>query len=80
MSARIRGNVESKVAGEQQPGGQGNIVSHYAHLAWMLLNAAVAVVVGFSTLNMMLADSGMAVLNEHAAPLTTFIGRLTKQG
>jgi len=54
-------------------------LTHYAHIAWMVTVAAVAVVVGFSTLNMMLADSGLAVLNEHAAPVMTFCARLTRQ-
>ncbi len=59
--------------------GRGNFLLHHAHTAWMVVLAAVAVVVGFSTLNMMLADSGLAVLNEHAAPFMTFCARLTRQ-
>jgi hypothetical protein len=46
----------------------------------MVVVAAVAVVVGFSTLNMMLADSGMAVLNVHAAHVMGFFARVTRQG
>jgi hypothetical protein len=59
--------------------GIGGRVMQYAHLSWMLVVAAIAVVVGFSTLNMMLADSGLAVLNEHAAPFMTLFARLTRQ-
>lgn len=59
--------------------GIGGRAMQYAHLTWMLALAAIAVVVGFSTLNMILADSGMAVLNEHAAPFMTFFARLTRQ-
>lgn len=65
---------------EQQASGRGNVVMHYAHTTWMLVLAVTAVGVGFATVNMMLADSGMAVLNHHAAPVMTFIGRLTRQG
>ena len=54
-------------------------LTQYVHTAWMVVVAVVAVVVGFSTLNMMLADSGLAVLNEHAAPVMTFCARLTRQ-
>ena len=43
----------------------------------MVVGAAVAVVAGFATLNLLLADNGMAVLNEHAAP---FLSRITRQG
>jgi len=56
------------------------LATHHAHTAWMLAGAAVAVVAGFATLNLFLADSGMAVLNEHAAPYLPFLARLTRQG
>ena len=59
--------------------GIGGRALQYAHLTWMVAVAAIAVVVGFSTLNMMLADSGLAVLNEHAAPFMTLFARLTRQ-
>lgn len=59
---------------------RGAAFTHYAHTGWQLLSATVAVVAGFSTLNMTLADSGLAVLNEHAAPLFTVFTRLTRQG
>ncbi|HUN89334.1 MAG TPA: hypothetical protein VMU28_11110 [Terriglobales bacterium] len=54
--------------------------THQAHIAWMLVLATVAVVAGFATLNLFLADSGMAVLNEHAGPYLPFLSRVTRQG
>jgi len=56
------------------------IMTHHAHTAWMLVGAVIAVTVGFATLNMLLADNGMAVLNEHATPYLPFLSRLTRQG
>lgn len=56
------------------------LVTHHARIAWMLVGATVAVVAGFATLNLILADNGMAVLHEHAAPLLPFLSRLTRQG
>ena len=60
--------------------GIGGRITQHAHVTWMLSVATVAVVVGFATLNMMLADSGLAVLNEHAAPFMTLFARLTRHG
>jgi len=77
MCVRIRGNVENRGTAGEQLSGHTGFVGHYLHTGWMLLTAAVAVGAGFATMNMMLADSGLAVLNEHAAPLMAFIGRLT---
>lgn len=54
--------------------------AHQAHTVWVVLHAVIAVLVGFATLNLFLADSGMAVLNEHAAPYLPFLARLTRQG
>ena len=56
------------------------LVTHHARTAWMLVGAAVAVVAGFATLNLLLADNGLAVLNEHATPYLPFLSRLTRQG
>jgi len=72
--------VNEVAAAEQQSGRSGNWLAHYAHYAWMVVHAVFAVVVGFSTLNMTLADSGLAVLNEHAAPYMTLLARLTRRG
>ena len=72
--------METPITAEQQSSRRGKIVTHYAHTGWLVVHAVVAVVVGFSTLNMTLADSGLAVLNEHVAPFGTFIARLTRHG
>jgi hypothetical protein len=79
MCERIRAGME-EVATTEQAAGRGNVVTHSVRMGWMLLSAMLAVVVGFATLNMILADSGMAVLNEHSALFTAFVARLTKQG
>ena len=55
-------------------------VTHHARTAWMLVGAVVAVTVGFATLNLFLADNGLAVLNEHATPYLPFLSRLTRPG
>jgi hypothetical protein len=47
--------------------GIASLIGHQAHTAWILLGAVVAVTVGFATLNLFLADSGLAVLSEHAS-------------
>ncbi|MGZ4787668.1 MAG: hypothetical protein ACXVZX_04055 [Terriglobales bacterium] len=65
---------------EQQMSGRGNVIGHCARTLWMLLGAMLAVVVGFATVNMVLADSGFAVLNEHSPMLTAFLTRMTRQG
>jgi len=81
MCERIRANWMKKVATTaEQTSGTGNALTQMARTVWMLLHAMLAVVVGFATLNMVLADSGMAVLNEHSAIFTAFVGRLTRQG
>jgi hypothetical protein len=54
-------------------------VTHYAHAGWRLVSAVVAVIAGFSTLNMTLADSGLASLNEQATPFTSLFARLLRQ-
>jgi hypothetical protein len=60
-------------------GGFSNVVVHFIRTVWMLLGAMLAVVVGFATLNMVLADSGFAVLNEHSPMLTAIMTRITRQ-
>jgi len=56
-----------------------NVVVHLIRTVWMLLAAMLAIVVGFATLNMVLADSGFAVVNEHSPMLTAFLTRMTRQ-
>jgi hypothetical protein len=65
---------------EPRARGRARLATHYAHTGLRLLGAAAAVVAGFSTLNMTLADSGFAVLQEHTAPLATMFSRSTRQG
>lgn len=72
--------MENVITTEQQSRRRGRIVTHYAHTSWRLAGALVAVVAGFSTLNMTLADSGFAVLNEHVAPFAAVFARMTRQG
>ncbi len=63
----------------QQMRGVASLVVHSAQTTWMVLGAVIAVAVGYATLNMVLADSGFAVLNEHSPMLTTFMARVTRQ-
>jgi hypothetical protein len=69
--------MATEIMSEPQARGRGRLATHYAHTGWRLLGAAAAVVAGFSTLNMTLADSGLVVLQEHTAPL---FSRFTRQG
>jgi len=71
--------METMIPTEQQSIGRGRVARHYAHVGWQLLSGTVAVVAGFSTQNMTLADSGLAVLNQHATSFTTLFTRLMKQ-
>ncbi len=63
----------------QQMRGVASLVVHSAQTTWMVLGAVIAVAVGYATLNMVLADSGFAVLNEHSPMLTAFMARVTRQ-
>jgi hypothetical protein len=69
--------METAIMTERQARGRARLATHYAHTGWRLLSATAAVLAGFSTLNMTLADSGIAVLQEHTAPL---FSRFTRQG
>jgi hypothetical protein len=71
--------MELAITTEEQAGRRGR-ATHYACTGWRLLSATAAVVAGFSTLNVTLADSGFAMLQEHTAPLTSILARLTRQG
>jgi len=50
--------------------------SHYARIGWTLVNAVIAVIAGISTLNLAVANTGMATLNEVASPLMQQFARL----
>jgi hypothetical protein len=71
--------MELAITTEQQAGRRGR-ATHYAYTGWRLLSATAAVVAGFSTLNMTLADSGLAMLQEHTAPITSMLARFTRHG
>jgi hypothetical protein len=72
--------MEMAMMTEERAGGHTRLATHYAHTGFRLLGAAAAVVAGFSTLNMTLADSGFAVLQEHTAPLASMFSRFMRQG
>jgi hypothetical protein len=63
----------------QQSGGRLAQVGHYARTMWTLCNAVIAVVAGISTLNMAVANTGMATLNEVASPFMQQFARLGRQ-
>ncbi|HWR14288.1 MAG TPA: hypothetical protein VN577_05645 [Terriglobales bacterium] len=63
----------------QQMASRVALVGHGARTAWTLASAVIAVVAGISTLNMAVADIGMATLNEIASPWVQQIARLTRQ-
>ncbi len=45
------------------------IANQFARTIWTIANAMIAVVAGISTLNMAVANTGMATLNEVASPI-----------
>lgn len=55
-------------------------LGHYAHTVWHVAGAFISVIAGWSTLNVPLADSGLAVLNHHAGPILAYLAKLTRQG
>jgi hypothetical protein len=63
----------------QQSGGRIAQAGHYARIGWTLVNAVIAVIAGISTLNMAVANTGMATLNEVASPLMQQFARLGRQ-
>ena len=63
----------------QQSGSRIAQAGHYARVGWTLVNAAVAVIAGISTLNMVVANIGMATLNEVASPIMQQLARLGRQ-
>ncbi len=71
--------IEQLSTVEQRTGGWANLVVHFVRMVWMLMTAMLAVAVGFATLNMVLTDSGFAVLSEHSPMLTAFLARVTRQ-
>jgi hypothetical protein len=74
-----KNQVDAITNGEQYCSGRGRFVLHHARTGWMLLSAMVAVIAGVVTLNLILTDSGMAILNHHLSPLMSHVTRLTRQ-
>jgi len=73
--------MEREITTTEQPSDGPRVFAvHHARTAWMLLGAVVAVVAGFSMLNMVLAESGMEVLHAHTAPIANYVTRLIRQG
>ena len=79
MQAHQSGWMEQLSTIEQQAGWRGNALTHFVGTIWMVLTAMLSVIVGFATLNMVLADSGFAVLNEHSPMLMALVARVTRQ-
>jgi hypothetical protein len=63
----------------QLSGGRIAQAGHYARTAWTLVNAVIAVVAGISTLNLAIANTGMATLNEAASPFMQQFARMGRQ-
>ena len=70
-------NVIAETA--QQTTGRLMIAGHYLRTSWALVNAVIAVVAGLSTLNMPVADAGMATINQVASPLMQQFARMGRQ-
>jgi hypothetical protein len=71
--------MSSEIKTLQQSGGRFAQVGHYARTTWTLCNAVIAVVAGVSTLNMAVANTGMATLNHVTSPLLQQFARLGRQ-
>ena len=63
----------------QQVGGRAAQVAYCARQTWTLFHAMIAVIAGISTLNMMVANVGMATITEFASPITQQLARLGRQ-
>src|SRR4051812_10078621 len=63
----------------QQVAGRTAQVSYCARQTWILVNAMVAVVAGISTLNMVVANLGMATINEFASPIVQQFARIGRE-
>ena len=65
---------------EPKKQGSESFRTQHARTMWIVLSAAVAIVAGFVTLNMTLADSGIVVMNQHLTPVLTALSRLRIRG
>lgn len=63
----------------QQVAGRTAQVGYCARQTWILLSAMVAVVAGISTLNMVVANLGMATINEFASPIMQQFARIGRE-
>ena len=63
----------------QQSGSRIGQAGHYARVGWTLLNAVIAVIAGISTLNMAVANTGMATINEFASPLMQQLAQMGRE-
>lgn len=63
----------------QQTGGRLALAEHYLRTSWSVVNAVIAVVAGYSTLNVAVANAGLATLNEATFPLRRQFVRAGRQ-
>jgi hypothetical protein len=63
----------------QQSSGRISQVGHYARTTWTLAIAVIAVIAGITTLNMVVANLGVATLNEIASPFMQQLARMGRQ-
>jgi hypothetical protein len=63
----------------QQSGGRIAPVGYYARMIWTLTIAVIAVIAGITTLNMVVANLGVATLNEVASPFMQQLARMGRQ-
>lgn len=63
----------------EQVGGRAGQVGYCARQTWTLCNAMIAVIAGISTLNMVVANLGMATIHEFASPITQQFARFGRQ-
>jgi hypothetical protein len=63
----------------EQSGGRCAQLGHYTRTAWTLFHAVIAVIAGVSTLNMAVANTGMATLSEVASSFQQQFARFGRQ-
>ncbi len=63
----------------QQSGVRIAQVGRYARIGWTLTIAVIAVIAGISTLNMVVANFGVATLHEVASPFMQQLARIGRQ-
>jgi hypothetical protein len=63
----------------QQSGHRVAVAGHYARTTWSLVNAVIAIIAGITTLNMIVANSGIATVNEVASPILQQFARIGRE-